>query len=326
MADANDQDVIAKAYGSLFEAAPVSTPLPLLAHYTSIKVMKSILRTGEVWFSNPLFMNDLQEVRFGLREGQRLFFNIELLRKAAGSEERVQLVGSAFTSFFGQYDTNDVFDTYVFCLSEHDKSNMDGLLSMWRGYGHHGDGVALVFDPSAVTVVPSSPLVISKVTYASDDDRVSQLEQRLQRWADLASQAELPNEKLFLAAYVALSVIKDFAITTKHIGFLEEAEWRVVYQPDRDRGGLLKDCLTYHIGERGVEPKLAFKVGHVPGVTADDLALERLVERIILGPSLSSPLARRSVARMLEKIEKPAFIQKLWASGIPLRPSKGGVF
>ena len=44
---------------------------PLLAHYTSIRVMEAIFQTNEIWLYR-LFMNDLQEVRFGLREGQRL--------------------------------------------------------------------------------------------------------------------------------------------------------------------------------------------------------------------------------------------------------------
>jgi hypothetical protein len=326
MAEANDQDLIAKAYGPLFATVPRPTPLPLLAHYTSVKVMESILSTGQLWFSNPLFMNDLQEVRFGLEQGHRLFNDLGLLRKAVGSDERVGKLASAFATFFGHYDTNELFDTYIFCLTEHDRSNRDGLLSMWRAYGHHGDGVALVFDPSKLTEVPTSPLIISKVTYASNDDRIADLESRLHKWAELTSQAALPNDKLPLAANVALTVIKNFATTTKHIGFSEEAEWRVVYQPDRDRGGLLKDCLTYHIGARGVEPKLVFKVGHLPGVSADDLALKRLLIQIILGPSHSSVLARRSVGRMLQKIGNGQFAQKLWASEIPLRPSKGGVF
>ena len=111
--------------------------------------MESILETGRVWFSNPLFMNDHQEVRFGIREGHRLFFNMDLLKKAVSTDQRIGIVGNAFTTFFGNFDANEVFDTYVFCLSEHALSNMDGLLSMWRGYGNHGDGVALVFDSKA---------------------------------------------------------------------------------------------------------------------------------------------------------------------------------
>ena len=38
---------------------------PLLAHYTSLSVLEKILKTDELWLSNPLFMNDLEEVRFG---------------------------------------------------------------------------------------------------------------------------------------------------------------------------------------------------------------------------------------------------------------------
>jgi hypothetical protein len=60
------------------------------------------------------------------------------------------LVGSGVLNtdggpYFQSFDMNDAFDTYIFCLSEHDRSHTDGLLSMWRGYGQHGSGVALVF-------------------------------------------------------------------------------------------------------------------------------------------------------------------------------------
>ncbi len=36
---------------------------PLLAHYTSIQNLEKILLNNEVWFSNPLFMNDIEEHR-----------------------------------------------------------------------------------------------------------------------------------------------------------------------------------------------------------------------------------------------------------------------
>ena len=50
-----------------FSSAPIlQKERPLLAHYTSISAMERILQNSEIWFSNPLFMNDLQEMRFGL--------------------------------------------------------------------------------------------------------------------------------------------------------------------------------------------------------------------------------------------------------------------
>jgi Protein of unknown function (DUF2971) len=297
------------------------TPKPLLAHYTSIKVMEAILQRSQVWFSNPLFMNDLQEVRFGINEGARLFVSPDLLKKAVKTEERSKIIQSAFAQYYSEFNHQDAFDTYVFCLSEHDRNNNDGILSMWRGYGQHGEGVALVFDTAALTLVPTSPLIIAKVTYGSDHDRSSQLSTMLEQWADLAAKADLPDDKLHIGAGAAFAAIKNYALTTKHKGFSEEAEWRVIYYPERDRSGLLKHCMDYHIGERGVEPKLKYKIGHIPGVSADDLASDRLLERIILGPSHPSPLAKRSVERMLERIGKPELKKKLWPSGIPLRPS-----
>jgi hypothetical protein len=293
---------------------------PLLAHYTSIKVMENILQSNEIWLSNPLFMNDLQEMRFGLSQGGRLFSNVELLKKAGGTDERAALLQHAFSHFYQTFENGDAFDTYVFCLSEHDRANSDGLLSMWRGYGEHGNGVALVFDTAKLTMVETSPLMIAQVSYGSDDDRLGELEKILNRWAEITEGSGLANDKLYLAAHYAFSVIKTYALTTKHRGFSEEVEWRVIYFPERDTDGALKPFLGYHIGERGVEPKLKYPVGHIANVSAVDLALERLLDRIILGPSVSSALGKRSVERMLEKINKAEFKERLHTSGIPLRP------
>jgi hypothetical protein len=161
---------------------------PLLAHYTSIKAMEAVLKTNKVWFSNPLFMNDLQEVRFGITEGARLF-EIELQKKVGRSEEQVTILRDLFAGHLQRFYIQDAFDTYVFCLSEHDRANTDDLLSMLRGYGQHGNGAAIVFDSGAVTLVPTSPLIISKVSYASDRDRTAQLEERLEQSCDLLSRA-----------------------------------------------------------------------------------------------------------------------------------------
>jgi hypothetical protein len=297
---------------------------PLLAHYTSIQVMEKILQSNEVWFSNPLFMNDLQELRFGVSEGTRLFFDVEFQKYVAGSDARAALFQQALLHFYQEFERQDAFDTYVFCLSEHHRDNFDGLLSMWRGYGQHGNGVALVFDAGAIAIVPTSPLMVWRVRYLSDSDRLRELNEMQNRWADILKQANLPDDKLYIAAHAAFSAIKTHALTTKHIGFAEEAEWRVVYTPERDRTGLLKNFLDYNIGERGVEPKLKYRLGHIAGVSAPDLTLERILERIVLGPSLSSPLARRSVERMLEKIGRPDFKTRLHPSGIPLRSGSGG--
>ena len=161
---------------------------------------------------------------------------------------------------------------------------------------------------------------MTKVRYASTQERTKWLQDKLNQWCALLASAAVPDEKLFIAAFHLFSVIQVFALTTKHIGFLEEQEWRLIYMPDRDQDQVLKDQFDYVIGSRGVEPKLKLKIAPLPGVTPPAVSLDTLLNRIILGPTVSSPLARNSVLRMLEKLGKSRFADKVVSSSIPLRP------
>ena len=115
--------------------------------------------------------------------------------------------------------------------------------------------------------------------------------------------------------------IKLFALFSKHRGFREEREWRVVYAPDRDREQKLASMFHYSIGARGAEPKLRFKVAPIQGLTTSDLSLEKLIERIILGPKASSPMAFRVVRRMLNRLNRGSLKERVRASSIPYRPT-----
>lgn len=326
MAEKTDQEIL-NEFGPLYNRFGNQTTTPaLLAHYTSIRAVERILQSNEIWLSNPLFMNDHQEMRFGINEGGRLFSTEKILKRAGVTADRMEYLRQCFVHFYQAFDSNEAFDTYVFCLSRHEPGNTDGLLSMWRGYGKHGSGAALIFDPNAIEPVVTSPLIVSEVRYASDADRSAELERMLEEWADITAQADIPTGKLFLAAHAAFAAVKAYALTSKHKGFSEELEWRVIYVPDRDQQKVLKPFLKYDIGERGVEPKLKFPMRHIEGVSAADLSFEKLLRGIILGPSASSPLAKRSVERMLETIGKPHFKDLVQSSGIPLRPVSGTSF
>jgi hypothetical protein len=295
---------------------------PLLAHYTSIDVLEKIMKTGELWFSNPLFMNDLEEVRFGVQQGARLFWQNQLVVDACGSPNRSQILAHAFSHYYNQFDQEHAFDTYVFCLSQHEPTNTDGRLSMWRGYGGQGNGAALVFNTNFVTESKeTSPLILTRVYYASAEKRIEWLNTKLTRWCEIFKNASIPDNQLHVAAYALFYTIKFFALKSKHDGFKEECEWRIIYMPEHDRHGTFSGKIRQHylIGKRGVEPKLVFKIE--PLYPDQTWTFFDILDRIILGPSLSSWLARRSVERMLEAVNKPEFRQKVSASQIPLRPS-----
>ena len=106
---------------------------------------------------------------------------------------------------------------------------------------------------------------------------------------------------------------------TKHKGFEEEEEWRIVYVPTNDKTKRLHSLFSYWNGPRGLEPKLKFTVGPIDGITDSDLSLSKIVDRIILGPSQSSPFAKAMVQRMLIEIKKPEIAARVVSSKIPFR-------
>jgi hypothetical protein len=175
---------------------------PLLAHYTSIAVLESILKHNEIWLSNPLFMNDLEEVRFGLTNGARLFLESSEIQSACGTQQRFDLLKSSFNNLFNAFVNEHALDLYVFCLSEHTKEDQDGLLSMWRGYGGNGNGVAIVFDMAKIAVWERSSLIIADVHYATAQHRIDHLKKYVTQLAAILRDSNLPNDKRVMAHFI----------------------------------------------------------------------------------------------------------------------------
>jgi hypothetical protein len=294
---------------------------PLLAHYTTVATLEQILSKEEFWFSNPLFMNDLNEMRFGIVEGMNLFMTSNEIEAAAGSPERAQILREAFQSYYRNLENEDAIDTYVFCLSEHKPDDYDGRLSMWRAYGGQGNGAALVLNIEPLKAQNAHvPLLLSKVVYATHNKQRELLTVLLHDWIEVLKEINPPDQSLYIAAYNAFILIKYFALTTKHVAFEEELEWRILYTPETDVLGELKDSLSYNIGIRGVEPKLKFKITPLEGLNLPNMSLATFLDRIILGPTVSQPLAVKSIERMISRLGKPQFVEKVHPSSIPFRP------
>jgi hypothetical protein len=109
--------------------------------------------------------------------------------------------------------------------------------------------------------------------------------------------------------------LKLFAVFSKHRGFREENEWRVVYMRERDTNKALESMFSYWVGPRGVEQKLKLKVAAIPGFPETEITLDKIVERIILGPSFSTPLARGAIDQKTGTL-KPV-------PGSPFKTAKG---
>lgn len=296
---------------------PNSTPL--LSHYTSLYNLENILKNEEIWLSNPLFMNDLEEVRFGVLTGFDLVITNDKLRSSLGDEERIDRFFDHFSQCYEDFANEQVIDLYIMCFSVHNADDGDGRLSMWRGYGQNGSGAALVFDTSKVTVIDDSPLALAAVQYATNQDRAALLRAKIEEVAIFLTANDIPLEYLHAVADALFKRICIFAVFSKHIGFYEEEEWRLVYLKDRDEKDKLKPYFSYFNGTEGIQPKLKLPTKAIPGVISEDFKFSDIIRSIIIGPTSSSPLARASLQRMLEAIGKPELVDRLYMSNIPFR-------
>ena len=292
---------------------------PLFAHYTSIQVLESIMKTEQVWFSSPLLMNDKQEMLHGLDLGTRLFNDSPEITQACGTEPRATALREYYRRYQDQFFAAHAFQVYVFCLSEFRRDQPDGLLSMWRGYGSNGHGAALVFDTGLIHRRDEIPMIVSKVTYASDDERILKLRAKFVQFAAALTSLGVPDEQLYIPAFQIFNWIKVFALTSKHDGFKEEDEWRLIYMPERDKDNVLKPNISYFIGPRGPEPKLKMSIAPIPIPPIPAWGFADILDRIVLGPALSNPLTLIAVERMLAECRKEDFIPRLHSSTIPFR-------
>lgn len=241
------------------------------------------------------------------------------IASTCGDEQRLSAFRNAFTYYFNEFGSTQVLDTYVLCLSQHDPSNEDGVLSMWRGYGGNGHGAAIVFDSSKINNLPTSTFILAKVHYGSGPDRILWIKSKIAEFVALFAAGPIATPDLPAAAFQLFQRFKVFSLFSKHRGFAEEAEWRIVYMRDRDSAGLLTPMFDYRVGSHGIEPILKFKIESIAGVTAPDFSLEKLLDRIILGPTVSSPLSHAAVVKMMEKIGRSDLAKRVKASSIPYR-------
>lgn len=292
---------------------------PLLAHYTSLESAERIIESNELWFSNPLLMNDHEELLFGINAGFQRFKDSSKIINACESTEHYESLIQSLQEMYDDYQRNYVFDTYVLCFSEHKRDDFNGVLSMWRGYGAIGSGVAVVIDTAKIEPIHNSPMAIAKVGYASKEERFAWLEERIDSVARILAENPKSAENLYFVANRWFERIKSFALFSKHDGFAEEKEWRIVYFRERDEYQALNDMLGYHITAKAVEPKLKLKLKRIPGVTGEAFSLETITDRLILGPSLSTLLSALSFKRMLEVRGQTLLAGKIHASTIPFR-------
>jgi hypothetical protein len=284
-------------------------------HYTSAEAAMSILKNKEVWLRKASMMNDFGEITYGIKT---LVFAYE-----KESKPLKELIDHLFPglsgeveALFNSWEQSFREDTFITCMSEHENSE-DGLgrLSMWRAYGGTAS-VALVFNPN-VFVSNSGILgaTTSPVAYLTKEKMGKQIiafTQNIERNGDVLSSLSRDDIRGHL-----FNVLRLAAICTKHPGFKEEREWRVVYNPKLQASDRVKREIVSIGGIPQPICKIPLKDDLDSGLIGAEIP--KLIDRIIIGPSKHPLELRDTFVELLGAARMLDANQRVWVSDIPLR-------
>jgi hypothetical protein len=286
------------------------------AYYTTADTASKILKARQVWLRNALAMNDYSEFDHGLA-----------CLKAAYNSEPGNALNTILNVCFGgladevrnHFDAwlpSIEFNTYMLCLSQHSpEEDSHGRLSMWRAYGDKS-GVALVLK-SAALFIESDALgaYASPVAYLSPDafaGEVMKVARNIE--GELEFVQSLGRDTIKQTMFNALR----FAVLcTKHPGFHEEQEWRVIASPAMYPSKFLIEEIEVVRGA----PQTVLKIDlrNHPEASVLGLSVPDLLDRVIIGPCEYPVVTLSAFRRLLSDAGVSEPETRVTVSGIPLR-------
>lgn len=107
------------------------------------------------------------------------------------------------------------------------------------------------------------------------------------------------------------------AICTKHPGFHEEREWRIVYNPKLEASDRMKRDI---VSIRGVpQPVYKIPLADDPENGLIGAEIPKLIDRVIIGPSRHPFELRETFVELLAGAGMQDADRRVWMSEIPLR-------
>ncbi|MFZ1725820.1 MAG: DUF2971 domain-containing protein [Albidovulum sp.] len=289
-------------------------------YYTSASTGLKIINNEEVWLRNAAVMNDFSEVHHGQNCVHRVWTDNNIGGRFKSFLESLNPDGSNI--FAKSFDADQHWRTtqsYILSISEHgDQSSKEdhyGRLSMWRAYG--GDtNVAFVFK-NRPFLAPTDALqaYTCPVQYKDVEDFLIEFGRNLdQIEKEFDFFKEIGWEEVFPYFYQAFRYA---VLATKHPGFSEEKEWRIVYSPTHDVKRRLIPATEVISGV----PQIIYKI-RLQNIAAEGLlgmTLPELLDKILIGPTQYPVQIAEAFIAELKEVGVSDAEQRVAISGIPLR-------
>lgn len=287
-----------------------------LVYYTSGRVALNILQQKEIWMRDASCMNDYLEVDYGLHCLLQAFHSKSGVRFQSVLDNLYSGLSAKIGALLDEGVPHFKYRTYITCVSEHLTSeDRHGRLSMWRAYGD-SNGVAIVMNNKAfVSESAALSVYTSPVAYWSP----ARVEQELEL---IAGNIEANEESVRRLGEEGLrdtifNMCKFAVLCTKHPGFLEEREWRVIYWPTIEESDHLERMVT----TVDDVPQIVYKIPlrNIPDEGFFGAEIPELIDRIIIGPTqYPTAIAAAIEAQLVEAGVRDAG-DRIVVSDIPLR-------
>jgi hypothetical protein len=208
-------------------------------------------------------------------------------------------------------------NTYVSSISEHEDSEDEhGRLSMWRAFGGTLARVAIVLRiPKHTGSAERLNLIFSPVAYMNQDQvnyTIFTIVENIKANADFLRTLD----RATLGGWLFSTLVAGVTCL-KHEGFLEEREWRAIYDPIRASSPLMTRS-TEVIG--GI-PQFIYQIPLDRSFSADvaGLDLASIFDRLIIGPSPYPWVMYEAFTDALTTAGVADANKRVLISGIPIR-------
>ncbi len=207
--------------------------------------------------------------------------------------------------------------TYIACLSEHTDDDDDkyGRLSMWRAYGE-STGVALVLNNAPFLAYIGPPGVYSSpVLYL--DDELFELELQKVVGGIRCHYDFLRDQGRDTVCDAMFNAFKFSVLCTKHPGFSEEREWRVIYMPSMEQSPNVERSIEIVNGTP--QPICKFRLKNLPEIGLTGLEIPEILDQVIIGPTKYPDAICEAFVALLERAEVKDAESRIRVTSIPLR-------
>jgi len=284
-------------------------------HYTTADTALRILTGREVWLRKSTCMNDFMEIEHGFECLQHAYKNnrdnwnktLNAIYPDLGDELETRY-NNWLPSFRG--------DTYLACVSEHlDDENRIGRLSMWRAYGGKA-GVALVLNGFPL-INPTDALgaYTSPVAYLNKERFEAEFQALIKSLSNNHDFIRQQSKESVLGQL--FEVFRMATLCTKHPGFSEEKEWRIIYSPIYSNSNRIISSIESINGTPQKIHKIPLK--DCPEENLIGIEIPQFLDSIIIGPSEFPGEIKEALASVLKDAGMDDAMSKIVVSDIPLR-------